>query len=65
VDIGTEVTAIYGAAPGGKPNREDLKRFWQLDDAIEYVTDNASEHPPSEVLVHQFDGLIQVIATFG
>jgi hypothetical protein len=44
--------------------RADLKRFSTLDDAIGHVTDIASEHPPSEVLVHHLDGQVQVIATF-
>jgi len=44
--------------------RADLKRFWQLDDAIEHATDIACEHPPSEVLVHHLDGRVQIVATF-
>ena len=44
--------------------RAELKRFWNLDDAIEHATDIAGEHPPSEVLVHRLDGRVQVVATF-
>lgn len=44
--------------------REDLKRFWQLDDAIDHVKDIASENPPSEVLVHRRGGRPEVTATF-
>jgi hypothetical protein len=42
----------------------DLKRFWQLGDAIEHTTAIANDHPPCEVLVHRLDGRVQVIATF-
>jgi hypothetical protein len=44
--------------------RADLDWFGQLDDAIEHVTDIASDHTPSEVLVHRADGRVQSIATF-
>jgi hypothetical protein len=44
--------------------REDLKRFWQVDDAIEYATGIASEHRPSEVRVNHFDGRSEVVARF-
>lgn len=44
--------------------REDLKRFWQLDDAIDYVTNVARAHRPSEVLVHRLDEPTEVITTF-
>jgi hypothetical protein len=41
-----------------------VKRFWHLGDAVEHTTNIASEHPPSEVVVHHLDGRMQVIATF-
>jgi hypothetical protein len=44
--------------------RTDIKQFGQLGDALEHTTDIASEHPPSEVIVHRLDGRVEVIATF-
>jgi len=43
--------------------REEFDFHDQIGDAIEHTTRIATEHPPSQVLVHRRDGQVETIAT--
>jgi hypothetical protein len=44
--------------------RDQVKWFEEFADAVEYATDIASEHRPSQVLAHHLDGQTELVATF-